>query len=249
MKQPVPNAILIHEGTEKYNIIFKQYPTTYRLADAMTPTYYTEKSKLTKALQKKIKDGEYIWQPKGKNMVKCLFDKNAKEYLIKNIDKVGKPRNVVISGQDFWRGGIAGQWHRIKLKEQLMRYFTVHILQQLPGEIQAPRGNYIQLEYIFYTDISDSLVQKHNKVQDLDNHAYPYMKIFKDTLQSLNIIKGDDPRYVRGGYYQYVHEPNPDERRLEIKFHFCGNGQGITRPIYTYNDETNNPDYHVTSKL
>lgn len=241
-KIPVSGDIsVLHKGTEKFNVIFQNYPTTYTLSNSRLIKYIepVHLPKLSNKAKSLIESGQYIWKRHNtrKGKPECLFNVTTQEWVARNPKTAGTPRIIPISGQDFWSSGEQQQWNRIKLKEQLMEYFIPRIRTQLPESIWMPVGMYMHIEYLFFRPLLEHDIVVDKKIQDLDNHAFPYMKIFKDTLQYLEIIKNDDPRYIRGMYPHYVHIDNEEERRLEVKIHFCHNDQTAQRPIWVKNTE------------
>jgi hypothetical protein len=96
-----------------------------------------------------------------------------------------------------------------------------------------PKDYYIHLEFVFYFPFGSYREPKEDAkrvpIQDIDNHAYPYTKVFIDTLQELKVIKNDDYRYMRGYYAHYMEIPKDEPHRLEVKFHFCTNSGIATR--------------------
>jgi hypothetical protein len=246
-----PGAELITKGTEAFNMVVQQYPLKYTVAESRMKKYYfkelaasgmpdipVEAMDIPQYAKKKLKEGIFSWvfmtRTVGGQRVRkeALFNTVTNEFVLKNPRTAGTPRILPINGQDFWSSGEGQQWNRSKLKEFLYDYYASRIVQQLPEGIWAPKGSFIHLEYIFYFPFK---IYEANDVQDLDNHSYPYVKVFKDVLQTLGVIKGDDFRYVRGDYSRYMEVETEEERRLEIKIHFCENEGLIIPRIYKTN--------------
>jgi hypothetical protein len=135
---------------------------------------------------------------------------------------VGTAKTCKISGQVFWSGGQGSEWVRQKVKEALTIFFTPYIARQLPPKLFVPQGNFLQLEFIFY------MPALRKQIQDDDNHAFPYVKAFRDTLKLLEVIDDDGPDFIRGTYSRYVMVSDESERRLEIKVHSCSNREPIS---------------------
>lgn len=194
---------------------------------------------ITNRIKKAIEDGEVAWFDKNGmstlgypvvgNPSKLDKTKGKNGFVIANPKAVGTERWSRINGQDIWNGNI--QEHtRAKLKDFLTYFFTPHIKQQLPEGIWAPKDHFIQTEFIFYCPFS--LLKHEDHAADIDNHAYPYVKAFHDTLVEMQVIKGDSPKHIRGYYAHYIEVDTEAERRMEVKFHFCKNEQVPVPRIY-----------------
>lgn len=211
------------ETTERFNCIFQQYPEQIQLSKSQRPKYWEHKDKdrLPKKVADRLFKGEISWQNyKG---VLRLYDDAEKAFVIKNIKVAGTPRVKMINSQTIWQGG--NEWERKAIAEMLHGYFAPGIVRQLPEEIFTPSPDiFIHFEYIFYYPFE---ARKEREYQDYINHAYIRSKVFEDTLVELKIISNDGPRYVRGGYARYVNVATEADRRMEVKIHFCKNGQRI----------------------
>jgi hypothetical protein len=209
--------------TEVFNVICKDYPVELRLSEKQRPKYIKEGNRIGKRQEQALKAGMMKWV-EGK-----LFDNVTNGFVVKNPSQVGTPRLVPISGQYFWQGGSRVEWYRQRLKEQLAAYFIPRIKMQLPiQKLFPPKNHFIHFEFIFYTRLQ---VEGRKIPQDVDNHAYPYMKVFVDTVKTLGMIEDDLPQIYRGSEFRYVEIEDIAERRLEIKIHFCRNGQAIMYDI------------------
>jgi hypothetical protein len=181
-----------------------------------------------------IKDGkkntvEVLGYPVVGNPSKLDKTRGANGYVVANPKAAGTERFGRINGQDIWNGNL--QEHtRAKLKDFLTAFFAPHITQQLPEGIWPPKDHFIQTEFIFYYPFG--LLKHEDHGVDIDNHAYPYVKAFHDTLTELQVIKGDGPKHIRGYYAHYIEVETEKERRMEVKFHFCKNDQVPIPRIY-----------------
>lgn len=217
-------------GTERFNVIIPKYPEVIQTSNQARPKFFTRLDKLPLMYRD---ESRYVWVKYSKKVsgtrqetfVDYLTDLTTKERVVKNNKIAGKPRFTKINGQMLWSSGSGMEFYREKLKDQLTAFFTPFIIRQL-GEnrkIFAPANHFIQLEFIFYYPLISS-----NVIQDIDNHSVPYTKTFIDTLQMIGVIPKDDPEIVRGCYSRYVNIADPHERRIEVKFHFCKNGEPIS---------------------
>lgn len=226
--------------TEKFNVICKDYPTRILMEEERKNEYYNAKTdKVPDYVQRKIDKKEFYWgndfrlyskQPIEGYTQELRGDnrfQQSKHIVIKNIRSIGKPKYKKISGQAFWVGGEEQIWLRVKIKNELEAYFAPIVGRQLPLKIFPPsKDHFIQLEFIFFTQIYLTGI---NTTQDVNNHSYPYIKVFQDVLQKMKVIDTDAPSLYRGDYYRYVEIPEGDESRLEIKFHFVTNNEIISR--------------------
>jgi hypothetical protein len=231
--------------TEKFNIIFPKFPLYIILADARREKFYKSEDKLPKYLQEKVNSGEYryaapvgnvLCAPEpipGKTSLKAVGGKKtgiAYYRIIKNSVAAGTPRRAKISGQYLWKNIDKGRISYVqKLKDQLRAYFIPAIVRQWGPTFKLTPGlrRYIHIEYIFYMPLVLVQMDERDLSQDIGNFGWPYDKIFQDILQSEGIIATDDPSKVRGVYYRYEDIEDEEERRLEVKIHFCYNDQRI----------------------
>jgi hypothetical protein len=145
---------------------------------------------------------------------------------VKNKAIAGTPLFKMINSQDVWESGSGMEWHIRKLKDMLTAYYTPNIVRQLPERIVTPdKRTFIHLEYIFFYPF---VCREPRTYQDYLNHFYVRGKIFEDTLVKLGVIEDDSPQFLRGAYARYVNVNSEEDRRLEIKIHFCKNGQRIS---------------------
>lgn len=211
--------------TERWNCLFKHYPEHVELSKARRGKYWDINSihKVGKGLLKRIENKECVMKPKGVNNKLYLFDTVANEFVLRNKKSVGTPHIVPINSQMVWEGGNTNVFRMRTTKNFLHEWFKPGIVRQLPEKIMPGNGYFIHLEYIFYYPFSC----RTGPYQDYINHLYIRAKVFEDTLVSLGVIEDDSPRYLRGGYGRYVDIPTEEDRRLEIKIHFCKNNQRI----------------------
>jgi len=222
-------------STEKFNIIFKDYPESFNISEKQRPKYYMEakdRSKIGVRLLARMQKGDVTWKSlfvnkKSKGL--ALFDETTNDWVYKNTNQAGKPKVFRINAQVLWQGGHGVEFIRQKMRNYLHTWFVPAIVRQMPEEIFTKEGYYLQFEYIFYYPFA----QKENwrQYQDYLNHAFVYSKCFEDTLVNMKIIPDDSPQYIRGGYARYVDIMLLDgqqDRRLEVKIHFCKNNERIS---------------------
>ena len=219
-------------GTEKFNCVFEQYPETVQLSAKRRAQYFTALTNtflppLAKKYEKGIQMGKYTWEKKPtkeKPKQVALYDREKMEFVIKNSKTVGTPKIITINSQIAWESGKGSEWTIRAVKDVLKLWFTPLIIKQLPPQIEPGMDKYIHLEYIFYFPFTQ---RDPRLYQDYLNHWFIRGKIFEDCLVYLGIIPNDGPKYVRGAYPRYVNIDSEEERRLEVKVHFCRNNERI----------------------
>jgi hypothetical protein len=231
--------------TEKFNLIFQKFPLWIILADARREKFYKPKEKLPQYLKTQLATGECFYAPvvgnvlcrstaiEGKTSPKSVGGKIKGvtfHRILKNPQAAGTPRRKKISGQYFWSGGDRSViTYRDKMKEQLAAYFIPAIIRQWGPTFKLTPNirKYVHIEYVFYMPLVLVQLDERDLSQDIGNFGWPYGKVFEDLLQSQGIIETDDPSRVRGVYYRYENIDNEEERRLEVKIHFCFNDQKL----------------------
>jgi Holliday junction resolvase RusA-like endonuclease len=214
-------------STERFNLILKDYPEEMKLSDKRRTLWYHEtdttipktiKEGVTDNLANDVKSKPYTTDNLG-----WIINRVSGEKVIKNSRTAGKPNMQKISGQSIWNGSV-DMYARNNLKKFLSEYFRPSISRTLPSNLVTPAGEYFHFEFIFFVPI----VARNWVAQDIDNHAYPYVKAFLDTVTAMKVIPDDSPRFLRGHSVRYVNCLGEGERRLEVKIHFCKNDQRIS---------------------
>jgi hypothetical protein len=210
-------------STEKFNLIFKLYPEEMKLSEKKRELWYhrSEGDNLPQRILDSYRDGKndtYMLDKDG-----WIIYRKTGEKVIRNSRTANKPNMQKISGQAIWNGAVS-RFSRNKMKDFLTAYFTPGIVRHWPESIFTTADKAFHFEFIFYFPLQ----LRNMTAQDIDNHSYPYTKAFMDTLVNLKVIGGDNPKYYRGFYCRYVDIPTEEDRRLEVKLHFCENNQRIT---------------------
>jgi hypothetical protein len=212
-------------STEKFNLIFKAYPEEIQLSKNKRAIWIhiSEKEGIPKYITKEITtkgaEGKYYYDSQG-----WVVERESNEKVIRNVKSAGKPNMRKINGQAIWDGSV-DRYARNNLKLFLTEYFTPTIVRHWPETIFTSRADkYFHIEFIFYMPIK---LRGYVKIQDVDNHAFPYTKSFADTLVQLKVIPNDNAAYYRGLYSRYVDIPTEEDRRLEVKLHFCDNNERL----------------------
>lgn len=214
------------ESTERYTLVMHQYAETFHVSEKQRAKFYRLNEKLPKRMQARLDAKELEYRTHlgtGK-----IFLYNSKEhcFIDKNIKNTGKPKISSINSQIFWESGSGGEWTRVKIKAVLNAMFEPMVKEQLPVSIVPEKGTFLQLEYIFWYPFGIRR-STGTPYQDYINHFYVRGKVFEDVLTKMKVIKDDNPDILRGAYARYVNVETEEERRLEIKIHFCKNEQRI----------------------
>lgn len=211
-------------STEKFNLIFKLYPEEMKISEKKRELWY-HKSEGNNLPSRIVKD---LLEHEGAGLCKYYVDNDGwicttdGKKVIRNSRTAGKPNMQKISGQSIWSGEVS-RFARNKLKTFLTEYFTPTIVRHWPESIFTTADKAFHFEFIFYFPLQ----LRSTPVQDIDNHSYPYTKAFMDTLVGLKMIADDSPKYYRGFYCRYVDIPTEEDRRLEVKLHFCTNNERL----------------------
>jgi hypothetical protein len=214
------------ETTERFNIVLSNYPEEVQTSNAQSKKYIKKGKKLNLVQQKCLERNLFEWKERGTGTAKglYLYDLLKGEFIVAK--KAGTPKIKKINGQLFWQSGPGTEWDRQAIKDYLRTWFVPAITRSaLPEKIFAPKDHFIHFEYIFYYPFD---LTRMTQYQDYINHAYVRSKTFEDILVEMEIIKDDNPTFVRGGYARYVCIPVTENRRLEIKIHFCKNDQRVS---------------------
>ena len=210
-------------STEKFNLLFRDYPEEMQLSKSRRAIHIheSEGDGIPANIRKSIGASavnKYFFDPDG-----WVISRETSEKVIRNKRTAGKPKMLRINGQSIWDGSI-DRYARNNLKVFLTHYFTPIIIRSNIEKLYTPKDHYFHFEFIFYFP----LTLRNFVAQDIDNHAFCYVKAFLDTMQELKIIENDNPLFARGYSSRYVDIPTEEDRRLEVKIHFCKNNERIS---------------------
>jgi hypothetical protein len=216
-------------STEKFNLIFKDFPEYMKLSEKKRALWIHRsdgEGNIPKAILDSYRDGKnqrYGIDENGWFIDKeTLDEKGNPTKVIRNKKTAGKPNMQRINGQNIWNGNV-DRHARNKLKEFLTEYYTPTIIRHWPPLIFT-QHKFFHFEFIFYVPLT---LRNYAHSLDIDNIAYPYTKAFTDTLTQLKVITDDSAKYYRGFYARYVDIPSEDDKRIEIKLHFCENAERL----------------------
>lgn len=180
-------------------ITIPKYVTSIKISNSRRPTYYKEGS----VIPKKYSDiNRYEFRiKKFRNYNKrLLYDKQEKQFVIKNEAFVGTPRMMPIGGNAAYSG--LNEHVRMKMVSEIKNSFRSQVLTLTPIT-QFP----IQI---------DAQIHCLPKLRnwDIDN-LWIYIKSFQDLLIESEIIPDDSVRYItKAPSFEYFPVMEEDERKM-----------------------------------
>lgn len=162
-----------------YRIEIPNYPDKIQISKSRRPIYYVSEHSLKrgkKKIPKKYLNERYQFSTSG-----ILYDTEQGIPVIANTKTHGKPRYIVINGQDIWNGKLNTFGRNnitIALKKILYPYF-----KDLKPIEEFPIGIH---KYIFSPKLNI----------DVDNKSTIYTKVISDLLTELGIIPDDKPSFI-----------------------------------------------------
>jgi hypothetical protein len=214
-------------STEKFNVIYHDYPEYFTISKSQKPQFNIAPSKVSKEIQARIDSKELSYKLINGSLL--IVDAVTQEAVVTNTAAAGNVTQKKINAQMLWSAGPGSNWDRNKLKKFLSGWFLPGLIRQnFPERLYLPKDHFIQMEYIFFYNFENK--KTWHGYQDYLNHAFIYAKTFEDVLVNNHYLPDDGPKYMRGGYARYVdiNGNENDQRRLEIKIHFCKNHERIS---------------------
>lgn len=160
-------------------VTIPNYLRKVKLSESRRPKYYFFGAEIPE----KYNSERYSWRKKGK--IKCLYDNEEGQFVLKNAKSAGKPNYQVIAGNEIYAR--MHERKRMMIVHSLKDHFKEHIsaqVKEIPKdyfpisvsmEVHAPFG---------YAD------------WDVDN-LWIYHKCFLDSLRDLKLIPDDSVLHVR----------------------------------------------------
>ncbi len=160
-------------------VIIPNYLRRVKLSEARRPKYYFFGGELPD----KFKTERYSWRKRGK--IKCLYDNEEGQFVLKNAKSAGTPNYQTIAGNEIYAR--MHERKRMLIVHSLKDHFKEHISKQIESisEDLYPLSISMELHAPFgYAD------------WDVDN-LWIYHKCFLDSLKDLKLIPDDNILYVR----------------------------------------------------
>ncbi len=157
-----------------------------------------------------------------KPVLDILINIDTKEKVIANSTQVGKPKRIIIKGQDMY-SGVLNEFTRAKIVNELKEdYYKKIDDSQLfkVSHIIGTKPIFIELQII------DTIKNYYDKTKegegirwDVGNRAYPYLKTFVDFLVNNNVLIDDDRLHVVGEGYYFTPCENHENRKLIFRIY------------------------------
>lgn len=183
-------------------LLVPEYVASVKISNSRRPTYYKEGS----SVPKKYSDiNRYEFRTKRfKNFnKKLLYDKQEKEFVIKNKAFIDKPRILTIGGNMIYTG--MGEHIRMKIIEAIKDNFRPYV-QRLNKIEEFP----IQIDAHIHC-----LPRMRN--WDIDN-LWIYIKSFQDLLIECDIIPDDSVRYItKAPSFEYFPVKEDSDRKMVFR--------------------------------
>lgn len=148
--------------------------------------------------------------------------------VIANETQAGKPRRIIIKGQDMY-SGVLNEFTRAKIVNELKASYYNQFKNKSKNWYRLK--NSIEYPLYIHLEIHDTIRNKYDRSKkgdgirwDIGNRAYPYIKTFVDflvdgyeTLPSL--IEDDDRLHVMGEGYSFHPIEEEEECKLVFKIY------------------------------
>lgn len=181
----------------------------------------------------KVTDLIYLKEKKELNFKGCklLLIDNEFNPVISNETQAGKPRRVIIKGQDMY-SGVLNEFIRAKIVNELKSSYYNKIKEN-PFKDVALDVIREKIKYPLYIhlEIHDTIRNKYDRSKtgdgirwDVGNRAYPYIKTFVDFLvngynEIEPIIEDDDRLHVMGEGYSFHSIEEEEQNKLIFKIY------------------------------
>lgn len=154
-----------------------------------------------------------------------LVNIETKERVIANSTQAGKPKRIIIKGQDMY-SGVLNEFTRAKIVNELKTDYKNKLefidgianvdllfnIEEFPVRIELELIDTIRNHY--------DRTQKGNGIRwDVNNRAYPYMKTFVDFLVDELVIPDDDRLHVSGEGYDFTPCDKHEDRKLIFRIY------------------------------
>ena len=143
------------------------------------------------------------------------------EYILKNPKSAGKPRFIPINAQRIY----VGIHHsvRTKIVHELKKWLQRQVIKNIGKKYHKIKDSIdsnlpCHLNVTFFKYINP---KSNNKIADIDNFSYIYIKCFLDIIKendgALGLIKDDSPQYIKGLCSQYIFVNKPQHECILFK--------------------------------
>lgn len=155
-----------------------------------------------------------------------LIDIETKTRVIANSTQSGKPKKVIIKGQDIYSGNL-NEFTRAKIVNELKADYKSKLEFDSEGnanlDLLFAVSDYpvvIEMELIdTVKDYYDNTKEGEGRGWDVDNRALLYRKTFIDFLVENNVLVDDDRLHVRGGGSIFTPCERFEDRKLIFRIY------------------------------
>lgn len=172
------------------------YITKVVLSQKRKPQYYvynTKTRKFNKAIPDKVKGRIKVLPFRIGKVTKMVAFIDGQP-LLQNPRAAGTPQVITINGQNIYNGSMHPM-QRYKIINTIKEFFIERLVGIKPVN-QTP----VEISFIF---------EGPDLKQDLDNHAWIYIKCFLDCLVSMKILPEDTIEYIRKVSYEFNEAETP----------------------------------------
>ena len=147
-----------------------------------------------------------------------LFNVETKQRVIANETQAGKPKRIIIKGQDMY-SGILNEFTRAKIVNELKEdYFNK--LDWFPIITKSDYPVKIEMELVdTIKDFYDTTKEGDGRRWDVGNRCYPYLKTFVDFLVIQQVLPDDDRLHVIGEGYFFTPCERFEDRKLIFRIY------------------------------
>lgn len=155
-------------------------------------------------------------------------EKKKTEYIVINIEtkskvlanetQAGKPKKIIIKGQDMY-SGVLNEFTRAKIVNELktdydkkVDYFPILTKSDYPVRIEMELIDTIK-------DYYDNTKEGDGRRWDVGNRCYPYLKTFVDFLVTMMVLPDDDRLHVIGEGYFFTPCERFEDRKLIFRIY------------------------------
>lgn len=147
-----------------------------------------------------------------------LINYETREKVLANETQAGKPKKIIIKGQDMY-SGVLNEFTRAKIVNELkedykdkIEYFPIITKSGYPVRIEMELIDTIK-------DYFDNTKEGNGRRWDVGNRCYPYLKTFVDFLVSEEVLPDDDRLHVIGESYFFTPCERFEDRKLIFRIY------------------------------
>lgn len=207
-----PYCIVAIKGKKVTNIF---YPNDYVDKMRKKGTFYQIKSTNIKLTNK-----EHISDP-----IFILINIETKQKVIANETQAGKPKRIIIKGQDMY-SGVLNEFTRAKIVKELKEDYYKKLNNFIYGSFKVGNLPILTFPVRIEMELIDTIKNYYDRTKegngirwDVGNRVYPYLKTFVDFLIDNNILPDDDRTHVEGESYFFTPCEKHEDRKLIFRIY------------------------------